>query len=117
MARLRRPLGAWRLVDDVGADRRDRRWRTADRWLDTRRRVNSDQTETFTESLDHSDWNPIFNNVLLSAQIDGFGLDLILWIELHEFYKFALSIEAKLYLDFNLQHSQIPYLETVRFET
>ena len=55
MARLRRPLGAWRLVDDVGADNRDRRRRTADRWLDTRRRVNSAQTETFTESLDHSD--------------------------------------------------------------
>jgi len=35
MARLRRPLGAWRLVDIVGADRRDRRQRTADRWPDT----------------------------------------------------------------------------------
>jgi len=41
MARLRRPLGVWRLVDDVGADRRDRRRRTADRWSDTRRRVSS----------------------------------------------------------------------------
>jgi len=55
MARLRCPLGAWRLVDDVGADRRDHRQRTADRWPDTRRRVNSAQTETFTESFDHSD--------------------------------------------------------------
>ena len=46
MARLRRPLGAWRLVDDVGADRRGRRRRTADMWPDTRRRTVSVQTES-----------------------------------------------------------------------
>ena len=46
MARLRRPLGAWRLVDDVGANRRGRRRRTADRWPDTRRRTVSVQTES-----------------------------------------------------------------------
>ena len=45
MARLRRPLGAWRLVDVVGADRRGHRRRTADRWPDTRRRASSVQTE------------------------------------------------------------------------
>jgi len=55
MARLRRPLGAWCLVDDVGADRRDRRQRTADRWPDTRWRVRSVRTESVSESLDCSD--------------------------------------------------------------
>jgi len=46
MARLRHPPGAWQLVDVVGADKRGRRWRTADRWPDTRRRVSSVQTES-----------------------------------------------------------------------
>jgi len=55
MARLRRPPGAWRLVDDVGADRRDRRRRTADRWPDTQRRVRSVRTESVSESPDGSD--------------------------------------------------------------
>jgi len=55
MARLRRPLGAWCLVDDVGADRRDCRRRTAARWPDTRRRVRSVRTESVSESLDCSD--------------------------------------------------------------
>ena len=55
MARLRRPLGAWRLEDDVGADRRDHRWHTADRWPDTRRRVSSVRTESVSESPDRSD--------------------------------------------------------------
>ena len=55
MARLRRPLGAWRLVDDVGADRRGRRRRTAARWPDTRRRVSSVQLNRFSESADCSD--------------------------------------------------------------
>jgi len=53
MARLRRPPGAWRLVDVVGADKRGRRRRTADRWPDTRRRVSSAQTESVSESPDH----------------------------------------------------------------
>ena len=47
MARLRRPLDAWHLVDDVGADRRGRRRRTAARWPDTRRRVSSVQLDRF----------------------------------------------------------------------
>ena len=51
-SRLRHPLGAWRLVDAVEADRGGRRQRTADRWPDTRRQVNSVQTETFSESAD-----------------------------------------------------------------
>ena len=54
MARLRRPLGAWRLVDDIGADRSGHQRRTADRWPDTRRRVSSAQTEPFSESADCS---------------------------------------------------------------
>jgi len=48
MAGLRRPSGAWRLVGDAGADRRGHRWCTANRWPDTRRRVSSVQTETFS---------------------------------------------------------------------
>jgi len=55
MARLRRPLGVWLLVDVVGADRRDRRRRTADTWPDTRRRTVTAQTETFSESPDPDD--------------------------------------------------------------
>jgi len=55
MARLRRPLGAWRLVDDVGANRRGRRRRTAARWPDTRRRVSSAQLNRFSETADCSD--------------------------------------------------------------
>jgi len=55
MARLRRPLGAWRLVDVVGTDRRGRRLRTADTWPDTRRRTATVQTETVSETLKHSD--------------------------------------------------------------
>ena len=39
-------LGAWRLVDDVGADRRGCRRCMVDRWLDTRRRTVSVQTES-----------------------------------------------------------------------
>ena len=50
VTRLRRPPGAWRLVDDVGADRRGRRRRTTDRWPDTRRRVSSVQTESAIQS-------------------------------------------------------------------
>ena len=46
MARLRRPLGAWCLVDDVEADRWGRRRCTADRWPDTRRWTVSVQTES-----------------------------------------------------------------------
>jgi len=46
MARLRHPSSAWRLIDDVGADRRGHRRCTADRWPDTRRRVSSVQTES-----------------------------------------------------------------------
>jgi len=41
MARLRRPLGVWRLVDVVGADRRGHRRRMDNRWLDTWRRASS----------------------------------------------------------------------------
>jgi len=55
MARLRRPLGAWRLVNVVGTDRRGHQRRTADTWPDTRRRTATVQTETVSESLDHSD--------------------------------------------------------------
>ena len=55
MERLRRPLGAWRLVDVVGADRSDRRRRMADTWLDTRWRTATAQTETFSESPDPDD--------------------------------------------------------------
>ena len=67
-SRLRHPLGAWQLVDAVGADRGGRRWRTADSWPDTRRWVSSIQSETFFWNADCSDWIPKFNNVLLSAQ-------------------------------------------------
>jgi len=45
-ARLRRPLGAWRLGDAVGADRRGRRRCTVDRWPDTQRRMVFVQTES-----------------------------------------------------------------------
>ena len=55
MARLRRPLGVWRLVDDVGVDKRGRRRRTADRWPDTRRRASSVQLNRFSETPDCSD--------------------------------------------------------------
>ena len=50
MARLRRPPGAWQLVDDVGANMRGHRRRTVDRWPDTRRRISSVQTESAIES-------------------------------------------------------------------
>jgi len=46
MARLRRPLGAWRLVDIVGADWRGHRRHMADRWPDTRRRASSVRIES-----------------------------------------------------------------------
>jgi len=55
MARLRRPLGGWRLVDDVGADRRGHQLRTADTWPDTLWRTATVQTETFSESPDPDD--------------------------------------------------------------
>jgi len=81
MARLRHPLGAWRLVDDVGADRRDRQRRTADRWPDTRRRVSSVRTESVSKS-------PEVRRRFTLSSLSGFGSNLILWTELHEFYKF-----------------------------
>ena len=55
MARLRRPSGAWRLVDDIGADRQGHRWRTVDTWPDTRQRTATVQTESVSESPDRSD--------------------------------------------------------------
>jgi len=48
-------VGAWWLVDIVGADRRGRRRRTADTWPDTRQRMATVQTETFSESPDPDD--------------------------------------------------------------
>jgi len=55
MARLRRPLGAWRLVDVVGTDRRDRRRHTVNTWLDTLWRMVTVEIETVSATLDHSD--------------------------------------------------------------
>jgi hypothetical protein len=54
-ALLGRPLGAWRLGDAVGADRRGRRRRTADTWPDTRRRAVSDETESRDSVAANSD--------------------------------------------------------------
>jgi len=66
-SRLRHPLGAWWLVDAVGADRRGRQQRTADRWPDTWRRESSVRTESVSESPDCSDLIPKFVDVLLPA--------------------------------------------------
>jgi len=79
MTRLRRPPGAWRLVVDVGAEKRGHRRRTADRWPDTRRRASSVQLKHFSESSDCSDRNSNFVDVLLEihsvvlARICTFG--------------------------------------------
>ena len=53
--RLRRLGGAWRLVDDVHADKRGHRRRTVDRWPDMWWRTVTIQTESRCETPDRSD--------------------------------------------------------------
>jgi len=55
MARLRRPSGAWRLVDDVGADRRGHQRRTVDTWPNMRRHTATVQTESVSKTPDRRD--------------------------------------------------------------
>ena len=83
-------MASWCPSEGVGADRRDRRRRTA---ATGRARVGRPVTDE-TESRDSVVAKPDVHRRFTLSSIDGFGSDLILWIEVHEFYKFALSIEV-----------------------